>query len=210
MTIVYLVRHGESEFNRLGVFRGTVDVPLNEHGGLQAEALSRALAKTSLTAIYSSPLARAVDTAHAVALPHDLGVEIDEHFTNIALGVWQGKPKTDVAVQFPDEWNLWKTTPEKLLIPGGESLGEVRERAWGRVVQLVKHDRDGESIAIVTHRSIIKAILGAAVGLETDYFWKFHIDTASFSTLAYNDEYGFFLRHLNIGCGIPSLEFEEF
>lgn len=210
MTIVYLVRHGESEFNRRGVFRGTIDVPLNEHGGLQAEALGRALAKTSLSAIYSSPLARAVDTAHAVALPHALEVEIDQHFTNIALGMWQGKAKADVAVQFPHEWNRWKTSPEKLLIPGGESLGEIRERAWERVVQLVKHEHVGERIAIVTHRSIIKVILGAAVGLETDYFWKFHINTASYSTLAYSDEIGFFLRQLNMGCGIPTLGFEEF
>jgi broad specificity phosphatase PhoE len=210
MTIVYLVRHGESEFNRRGLFRGTIDVPLNERGGLQADALGRALAKTSLAAIYSSPLARAVDTAHAVALPHDLEVVIDRHFTNIALGVWQGKAKADVAAQFSDEWVLWKTTPEKLLIPGGETLGEVRERAWQRVVQLAQHEHRGERIAIVTHRSVIKVIVAAAVGLETDFFWRFHIDTASYSALAYHDEIGFFLHQLNMSCGIPTSGFEEF
>jgi broad specificity phosphatase PhoE len=210
MTIVYLVRHGESDFNRRGIFRGTIDVPLNEHGGLQAEALGRALAKTSLSAVYSSPLGRAVDTAHAVALHHDLEVTIDPHFTNIRLGIWQGKPKAEVAVQFPHEWSLWTKSPEKLLIPEGESLGEIRDRAWERVVQLVQREHVGEQIAIVTHRSIIKVILGAAIDLETGYFWKFHIDTASFSTVSHSDEVGFSLHQLNIGCGIPSSGFEEF
>ncbi len=210
MTIVYLIRHGESEFNRRDIFRGTIDVPLNEHGGFQAEALGRVLGKVDLNAVYSSPLARAVNTAHMVALPHDLEVEIDPSFNNIRLGAWQGKAKSYIAEEYPDEWEMWKRTPTKLLIPDGESLGEVRERAWGKLKHLVQREHPRESIAIVTHRSVIKTLLGALVGLDVGYFWTFYVDTASYSTIIYKEDSGFYIHQLNMGCGVPSSSAEEF
>ncbi|MCU0611384.1 MAG: histidine phosphatase family protein [Candidatus Eisenbacteria bacterium] len=210
MTVAYLIRHGESELNRGGVFRGTVDVPLNEHGRLQAEALGRALAKTRLDAVFSSPLARAFDTAHAVALPHRREVCIDKAFGNINLGEWQGKPKAQVARDYPEEWRLWTSNPERLLVPGGESVGEVRERAWRRLAALVTGECRGQRIAIVTHRTVIKAVLGAVLGLDRDYFWKFYLDPASYTVVMHSDEAGFYLYQMNVTTVIPPSAMEVF
>ncbi len=210
MTVVYLIRHGESELNRGGMFRGTVDVPLNEHGRLQAEALGRALAKARLDIVFSSPLARALDTAHAVALPHRCEVRIEKDFTNINLGEWQGRPKAQVAKEYPKEWALWVSAPERLLVPGGESIAEVRERAWNRMVSLVHGEWRGRRIAIVTHRSVIKGLLASVVGLEKDYFWKFYLDPASYSVVHHTEGTGFYLYQLNVTSGIPQSSTELF
>ncbi len=210
MTVVYLMRHGESDFNREGLFRGTLNVPLNEHGRLQAEALGRALAKVDITAVYSSPLARALDTAHAVALPHDLEVEVDDAFRNINLGQWQGKRKVDIARSYPEDWRLWTTVPEQFLPPGGESVGEVQERAWAGLVALTKRRHRDETIAVITHRSVIKTLLGAVLGLKQGYFWKFYLDPASYCRLTYRDDEGFVLNQVNISSGVPGSPMEEY
>ena len=210
MTVAYLIRHGESELNRGGLFRGTIDVPLNEHGRLQAEAVGRALAKAKLDAVFSSPLARALDTAHAVALHHRLEVRIEKDFSNIHLGEWQGRPKVQVAKEYPREWSLWVSNPERLLLPGGESVGEVRERAWKRLTTLMTGECRGQRIAVVTHRTVIKGLLGAVVGLERSYFWKFYADPASYTVVRHSDETGYFLYQLNVTSGIPPSNLEAF
>ncbi|MBN1426310.1 histidine phosphatase family protein [Candidatus Fermentibacteria bacterium] len=209
MTFVYLVRHGESELNRGGMFRGTVDAPLNEHGRLQAEALGKALSRVGLDAVVSSPLARALDTAHAVALPYGLEVRIDRSFTNIHLGEWQGRLKAQVAKEYPQEWALWVSSPEQLLVPGGESIGEVRERAWHRL-RMVPQEFAGKRIAIVTHRTVIKTLLAAVVGLEHDYFWKFYLDPASYTVLMHEEERGFCIYQVNVTPGATVSPLEEF
>lgn len=210
MTVVYLIRHGESELNRGGMFRGTLDVPLNEHGRLQAEGVARALAKVKLDAVFSSPLARALDTAHTVALAHKLDVRVDRAFTNINLGEWQGRPKTEIAAKYPREWDTWVRCPERLVVPGGESVPEVRARAWDRLCALVGGECRDQRIAIVTHRTVIKVLLAAAVGLERDYFWKFYVDPASYSVIRHSDETGFYVYQVNVTTGVPASPHEVF
>jgi probable phosphoglycerate mutase len=209
MTIVYLIRHGESDFNREGVFRGVIDVPLNEHGRLQAESLGRMLARVQLAAVYSSPLARALDTAHAVALPHDLEVQINEAFQNINLGSWQGKRKTEIARLYPDDWSIWKTEPERFVPPNGETIGEVRDRAWQELSRLVRF-HEHTSIAIVSHRSVLKTIFASVLGLKERYFWRFYLDPASVSTVTFHVDEGFVLQQFNVTSGIPNSPKEEY
>jgi len=209
MTVVYLLRHGESDFNRDGIFRGIIDVPLNEHGRLQAESLGRMLARMQLSAVYSSPLARALDTAHAVALPHDLEVQINHAFQNINLGSWQGKRKKEIARLYPDDWHLWKTEPERFVPPGGETIGEVRERAWGEISRLARF-HEHSTIAVISHRSVIKTIFASILDLQGRYFWKFYLDPASVSKVTYHVDEGFVLQQMNITSGIPNSPKEDF
>ncbi len=209
MTIVYLVRHGECDFNRDALFRGTVDVPLNEHGRIQAEAIGRALSRRSIEAVYSSPLARAVDTAHAVALHYGLEVQVDEAFRNIHLGDWQGKRKRDLARTDSEDWRLWTGDPDSFIPPHGESIGEVQERAWNGLLKLVRQ-HGSSTIAVVSHRSVIKTLLGAILGLRTGYFWKFYLDPASYSKVIHRDGAGFVLNQMNISTGVPASHQEEF
>jgi len=185
MTDIILVRHGETELNREGVFRGRFDVELNDCGREQAEALAKALKSPPIVAVYTSPLARALATARAIAGEHGLEPIVDEAFNNIDLGEWQGVKKTQVRDTEPDAWRLWTTEPEHLRIPGGETLAEIRERAYPRLLDLAAR-HDGERIVVVTHRSVARVLAGAVLGMTEGYFWKFYMDNAGYSLLQYN------------------------
>lgn len=176
---IYLIRHGETELNRLGVFRGRYDVDLNENGRLQAKQIAKALSGKDLKFIVSSPLKRASETAITIAA--ELGIEcrIEEAFNNIDLGSWQGVPKDKIKKDYPDLWHIWTTNPERLLIPGGETLSHVRKRSSRCLKSLIKKTRG--SFGVVTHRAVIKPLAAAILGMRAPYFWKLHIDNASFS-----------------------------
>ena len=208
MTEIVLVRHGETESNRLGVFRGRLDVPLNDRGVRQAEGLAAALASERLAAVYSSPLRRALDTARVVAAPHGLEPVLDEAFNNIDLGVWQGKEKTLIERDEPDRWRLWTTEPDRLVLPGGESLASVRERSAQRTLELVAL-HEGDRFAVVTHRSVLKVLGGALLGLREGYFWRFYLDNAGYSVFGHENGQ-FVLLKWNESCHVRERVFEHY
>ena len=198
MTEIILVRHGETELNTAGVFRGRADVALNERGRSQADAVGSALSTVPLAAVYSSPMVRALDTARAVAAPHGLKPIVDQAFNNIDLGEWQGASKELVEREQPELWRLWRDDPDALRIPGGETLTNVRERSYTRTVELARAHPDAR-IAIVSHRSVAKLLTGALLGMESGYFWRFYLDNAGYSVFGFNDG-RFVLLRWNEAC----------
>ncbi len=183
-TKIYLVRHGETEFNRLGVFRGRYEVELNQRGIKQAEEISRALASAGIQKIYTSPLKRALKTAEIIS--RNLGIDyvVNEAFNNIDLGSWQGVKKEEIKKRFPDLWKLWITEPEKLTIPDGETLEDVKKRAFNGIMEVLSTPI--ERVAIVTHRSVIKVLAAAMLNVQAPYFWKFYIDNAAYSVFEHD------------------------
>jgi len=149
-----------------------------------------------LTRVYSSPLARAADTAKIVSEACNAEWQVREGFTNIALGEWEGRPKKEIEQEFPEEWSLWLEHPDRLHIPGGETLSEVQRRAFSNLEHLVRTCA-GETFAIVTHRAVIKPLLAACLGIMEPSFWKLHVDTASYSILAHDEKRGYCLTLLN-------------
>jgi broad specificity phosphatase PhoE len=195
VTELVIVRHGETELNRDGTFRGRLDVPLNERGLEQAEAAAEALSRTPVAAVFSSPLSRAYDTAAAIARRHDVPVTIDEAFHNFDLGEWQGRPKAVVKKEQPELWDRWVNDPANLRIPGAETLDDVRARAHARAIELVREHPDGR-IVVATHRSVAKLLGGALLGLGPDSFWRFYLDNAGYSIFGH-DTRGFVLLTWN-------------
>lgn len=196
MTTVVLIRHGETKGNREGLFRGQMDFPLNENGLKQARDLARALKNHTLTAIYSSPLARAKTTAEIIAQPHKLKVEIEPCFNNINLWLWQGRPKAEIKEKFPELWQLWITEPERLELPDGETLNEVQNRSF-KALERITQKHSGQTIAIISHRAVLKPLLARALHVAPPYFWKFHLDNGSYSILEFTEERGYILTLLN-------------
>jgi broad specificity phosphatase PhoE len=190
----FLIRHGETEFNRLGIFRGRYEVDLNDRGRRQAGEIGAVLESEGIDFIFTSPLSRAVETAEIVS--RSIGVEyrIDEAFNNISLGEWQGVEKKKIQHDFPEEWKLWTTNPENLLIPGGETVEQVRQRSFARLVEIT--GEGGTTFAVVTHRSVIKTLAASILGVSPPYFWKFYIDNAAYSVFGYDDA-GFTLLSWN-------------
>ena len=195
-TLIILVRHGECEGNIKGKFRGRADFPLNERGLIQAQDLARELKNFPLKHIYTSPLSRAKQTAEAVARQCGIEVKVEEQFNNIELGSWEGRFMKEIAEQYPEEWGLWINNPEKLRVQDMETLYDVQKRAKTCLDNLVSR-HNGETLAVITHRAVLKPLIAACLNITSPYFWKIHLDTASYSLLSYKEDRGYCLIQLN-------------
>jgi probable phosphoglycerate mutase len=159
-TRILLARHGETEWNRVGRWQGQADEPLNETGRRQAAELAERLAGDGITAIYTSDLARARETADAVARRLGLEVVEDAGLREIDVGSWSGLTRAEVEQRFPEGFARWLR---------GEigHDGETREQLTDRVVAAVERiaaEHPSETILVVTHGGAIRAIRRHAAG----------------------------------------------
>jgi probable phosphoglycerate mutase len=174
-----LVRHGQTEWNRIERFRGRADVPLNETGLAQAEATGRRVAaEWQPVALYSSPLSRSVKTAEAIARHFSLEVQIRPGMADIDYGEWQGLSPEEVSARWPQEIDAWYKRPHLACIPGGETLDDLRVRGMVTVNELVAC-HDGQTIVLVGHTVINRVILLSVMGLGNDRFWRLRQDTCA-------------------------------
>ncbi len=203
---LYIVRHGETDWNKQGIFRGRHDVPLNENGREQAKRIAEYLAGRKMTVVRSSPLERAKATAEEIARASGIKVEVDERLTDINYGRWEGKSKSDVLGTDAQLYRLWRNEPHLVTFPGGESLACVRERVMPPILELC--DRDGDAV-VVTHRVVCKAAICTLLGLGLDAFWKIHISTAACTVFESERGRHKLLAH-NIRPGIGAEDEQDF
>jgi phosphoserine phosphatase len=170
-TTILLIRHGQTEWNRVERFRGRADVPLNKTGLLQAEATGRRVSmEFRPVAIYTSPLKRAIKTAEVIGEQVDQNVEICPGLVDINYGDWQTLTPDEVCSQWPEVLDAWYKTPALVYIPGGETLGEVRVRAMRTVYDLAAVHVD-QTIVLVSHTVINRIILLGVLRLGNERFW---------------------------------------
>ena len=179
MTQVILVRHGETEWNRVERFRGRADIPLNETGLQQAEATGRRVAAMCQpVAIYSSPLSRAVKTAEAIAKHFDLEVKVHLGLVDIDYGAWEGLSPGEVRKHWSYTLDGWYSAPHLVRIPGGETLDDVGKRGLETVSNLASQ-HGTETIVLVGHTVINRLILLSMLGLENESFWHIKQNTCA-------------------------------
>ena len=179
MTRIILVRHGETKWNRVERFRGRADIPLNGTGLLQAQAAGKRIAdEWKPVAIYSSPLSRAIRTAEAVAWHFGLRIQIHQGLVDIDYGQWQGLTPDEARQRWPDIVNSWYNAPQTAQIPGGETLDNLRSRAFGVVDEMAALHK-GQTIVLVSHTVINRIILLGVLGLGNDRFWRLRQDTCA-------------------------------
>jgi len=199
MTRIVLVRHGQTEWNRVERFRGRADVPLNETGRAQAEATGKRVAvEWQPSAIYASPLSRAVKTAAAIARHFDLPVQIHHGIADIDYGQWQGLTPDEVKVRWPEIHHAWYNAPHTMRIPGGETLDDLRTRGMAAVKELAARYA-GQTVVLVGHTVINRIILLGVLGLGNDRFWHLRQDTCAINVFEADDE-EFTLVSLNDTC----------
>ncbi len=199
MTRFVLVRHGQTEWNRVERFRGRADVPLNEAGVAQAAATGRRVAaEWQPAAIYASPLSRAVVTAEAIAVHFDLPVVPLDGLVDIHYGDWQGLTPEEARARWPDLLHAWYTAPATVQIPGGESLTALRERVMAAIQELASRHAD-QTIVLVSHTVINRVILLAILGLGNDRFWRLRQDNCAINVFEAEDG-DFTLVSLNDTC----------
>lgn len=166
MLVVYLARHGETEWNAAGRIQGHTDTPLNEAGRDQARGIAEKLQKKNVGAVVASDLARARETAEIVARGLKLASPaVDTGLRERQLGAFEGLTRAELRERFPAEWDAYKrdhaNTP-----PGGEPWEEFFERISGCVRKLAARlAREDRRALIVTHGGVLKALVIAS--LET-------------------------------------------
>jgi probable phosphoglycerate mutase len=195
-TKIILVRHGECQGNREGLFRGRSDFSLNEIGVAQAQELAKEMKLYQPIKIFTSPLSRARQTAEIISQECKIEIEICEGMNNIKLGPWEGKPKQFIAQKYPEEWQIWLEEPERLIVSGMENLDQVKQRVRRDLNEIIKN-YSGKTVIVVSHRAVLKPLIASCIEINKPYFWRIHMDTASYSILHYEKLRGFTLVQLN-------------
>jgi len=181
---ILLVRHGETDFNLTHRFQGRIDIPLNEEGKNQAQALALALKDESLTAAYSSPLKRAMETARAIMTFHPSTPFFkEEGLIEMDLGELDGKKAGDWIAEHQGFYKIWRTMPSRLKMPGGESLGEVQIRVMDTLERITKPYPLGSTLLLCSHNFVNRTIICHALGLPLDRFRDFQQDAAALNIL---------------------------
>jgi broad specificity phosphatase PhoE len=193
MAKLILARHGETLWNVEKIFRGRVDVNLDEVGIKQAELLGKYLSNWELEAIYSSPLKRALDTANIVARYQKVAVRIAEGLIDFDYGEWQSLPEQEVKKLYPVILDEWYNNPHRVKMPGGESLEDVRERAVGVVNDVLS--RHQNNVLLVSHRVVIKVLICYLLGLDNARFWNITQDVGGITIFNYGDGRFVLTRH---------------
>jgi broad specificity phosphatase PhoE len=179
---IILVRHGETMENIREVFRGRLDVELNETGKQQAELLSPYLGRLNTDVIYSSTLKRALQTARIIARPHHRRVHVLKELVDFHYGEWEGLTSQQVRASYPELYRRWIKTPHLVKMPQGERLSQVRERMHHAIKKAIKYNRS----ILVSHRVPLKVLICTLLNLPNSHFWNIKIDLAGVTTFQYD------------------------
>jgi broad specificity phosphatase PhoE len=190
--MISFVRHGETAHNRDGRLQGRADLELSERGLDQVTRLGTRFPAGSLTAVVTSPLRRAQQTAEAIAAACRAPVEVDERLVELDYGEWDGRALADVPA---DAWSTWRADPN-FAPPGGESLVAVTER----VGDFCRERLAGGAIVAVSHVSPIKAAVAWALGVDEHATWRMQLGLATISTIGARPDGSGYLLSYNDGA----------
>jgi len=185
MTEIILARHGETEWNVAEIFRGRIDIDLNEMGVKQAGLLAEYLSNVKIDAIYSSPLKRALKTAEIIAGYHKLDVDVASGLIDFNYGKWQGLSHQEVKDKYKELYAEWINHPDQIKMPAGESLDDVRKRTNDVVAELIA-SYEG-TVVLVSHRVVNKVLICALLGLDNSHFWNIRQDTCGITIFTYEN-----------------------
>ena len=181
---ILLVRHGETEWNRIHRFQGRSNLPLNKKGKEQAHALALALKNESFMAAYSSPLARAMETADVIKAFHPSTPLFEEDgLIEMDLGDFDGMEAHRWAAQYPDLLKTWQKTPSRVTMPGGENLVDVQARAIDALERITESYHPGSTLLFSSHNFVNLTILCHATKTPLDQFRKLRQETAAYNIL---------------------------
>jgi broad specificity phosphatase PhoE len=206
VTSIYLVRHGQTAWNREEIFRGRTDVPLDETGLKQAELAGEYLKEVEIDAIYSSPLSRALETAEKIARFHNLKVQPLEGIIDMSFGNWEGHAHQEIKKNDSETYRRWREEPHLVRLLGGESLDDVRVRSMAALDEVIRKHPE-RALIIVSHRVVNKVLICGILGLDNSHFWQISQDPTAINLIQYrNGKY--ILSLMNETCHLKPLREE--
>ncbi|WP_048439624.1 histidine phosphatase family protein [Caenimonas sp. SL110] len=167
-TRIIAVRHGETSWNVDARIQGQMDIGLNDTGRWQARRVGEALASEEISAVYSSDLGRAHQTAQSIAEVAGIPVVPDEGLRERGFGMFEGKTFSEIHESWPDHAHNWrKRIPEWEPPEGGESLLKLRERVM-KTMQALAARHPGQQIVVVAHGGVLDTLYRIATGQEVN------------------------------------------
>ncbi len=164
-TRVYLVRHGATQMTAENRFSGATGAELSDEGRRQAARLGERLQDDGITAVYTSALARAIDTARIIAGACGVQPVVNDGLREISHGSWEGLTRHEVEERFPGEYAAWEEDPFTFAPDGAESGVAVLARALPAIRQIVTA-HEGQSVLVVSHKATIRLVLCGLLGID--------------------------------------------
>ena len=170
---IILARHGETAWNAEGRYQGQADIPLSATGEAQARALGARLHDIEITRAVASPLSRARRTAE-LALGDRVGMlALDAGLSEIAHGTWEGLLASEIHERDPARLLAWRHQPHEVLMPEGESLQHVFDRAWPALARAADGLAADDTLLVVAHDAVNRVLLCHVLGIPFGRLWTF-------------------------------------
>ncbi|MBV8658412.1 MAG: histidine phosphatase family protein [Burkholderiales bacterium] len=188
-TSILLIRHGETAWNSVRRLQGHIDIPLNPEGERQAHALGRILAHDDLSAVISSDLQRALQTAQAVVgHHHKLTVQTDPGLRERCYGAFEGLLYSEIMERYPTEYAQWQAREVDTVMPPGERVAESFRQFYQRSIDSIgawaaRHA--GQTIVIVAHGGVLECAYRAARGISLDSPRDFQVPNAGINRFTF-------------------------
>ncbi|MDQ3269987.1 MAG: histidine phosphatase family protein [Pseudomonadota bacterium] len=170
---IVLARHGETAWNAEGRYQGQEDIVLSPVGLAQARALGERLRDVPITRAVASPLSRARQTAEFALGERDLPLTLDPGLMEIAHGTWEGLLASEIRERDPERLRAWRDTPHEVLMPEGESLQHVFDRAWPALARAAEGLGDDDTLLVVAHDAVNRVLLCRMLDIPLAKLWGF-------------------------------------
>ena len=185
-THIIIVRHGQTEWNIKGIRQGHLDSRLTERGMAQATALGQRLGREKFTALYSSDLGRAVETAREIARVTGHEIITDARLRERHLGIFQGLNGEEITTKYPEERRLMRTSGPTYVIPGGESMVQQVARNVAFLDYLAQKHL-GETVVVVTHGGVVSGFFRHTLAIPLDAPRRFEFVNAGLNVFAHEE-----------------------
>ena len=203
MRIIF-VRHGQTVYNSESRYQGHSDTELSDLGRRQAGCAAERLKGEKITAIYTSDLKRAKDTAKAIAVFHNVPVQSDPRLRECCFGDWEGLTVSEITERYTEHYQNYRNDSVTNRAPNGERLESLQERVVSAIDEIVERHPD-ETVAVVVHGGPIRAFICHALGTDLRTFRKMSLENCSITTFSLEPNGRWFLESLNDACHLGKL-----
>jgi len=169
---IFLIRHGETNWNKEGRFQGQIDIPLNDNGKNQARKTFEYLRSISFNKAFSSSMHRPYETAQIILQNNkDLKIEKIDSLIEISHGLWEGKLEAEIRESWPNLLKNWHDKPEEVTMPEGESIKDVSERSIEAFDKICLSQKDNDLTLLVAHDAVNKTLICNLLGINYSNIW---------------------------------------
>jgi broad specificity phosphatase PhoE len=185
---IITIRHGETEWNAIGREMGQLDSPLTPQGIKQAEAIAKRLSSSTFSALYTSDLGRAHETAKFIESQCDVSLVLNEGLRERNMGIFQGLTRKEMHEKFPKERAEYESVGYEYVIPNGESAKQRCERSVKVMTEIaMNHPNEDDVVVTVTHGGFLMGFFEQVLGILPSNGWRFKRYNASYSMFEYRN-----------------------